>query len=55
LGTIFVFYGASLARYRQGDCELKLARINQIGTVSETLDAIDLARNGYIIISHRSG
>jgi len=31
--------------------------VNQIGTVSETLDAIELARrNGYTsIISHRSG
>ena len=34
-----------------------LVKVNQIGTVSETLDAIDLARrNGYSsIISHRSG
>jgi len=34
-----------------------LNKVNQIGTVSETLDAIDLARrNGYTsIISHRSG
>src|SRR5258706_8541901 len=34
-----------------------LLKVNQIGTVSETLDAIDLARrNGYTsIISHRSG
>ena len=34
-----------------------LIKVNQIGTVSETLDAIDLARrNGYAsIISHRSG
>jgi enolase len=34
-----------------------LIKVNQIGTVSETLDAIDLARrNGYTsIISHRSG
>ncbi len=34
-----------------------LIKLNQIGTVSETLDAIDLARrNGYrSIISHRSG
>jgi enolase len=32
-------------------------KVNQIGTLSETLDAIDLAhRNGYTaIISHRSG
>jgi enolase len=34
-----------------------LVKVNQIGTVSETLDAIDLARrNGYSsVISHRSG
>ncbi len=34
-----------------------LVKVNQIGTLSETLDAIDLAhRNGYrAIISHRSG
>jgi enolase len=34
-----------------------LIKVNQIGTVSETLDAIDLGRrNGYTsIISHRSG
>ena len=34
-----------------------LIKVNQIGTVSETIDAIDLARrNGYTsVISHRSG
>jgi len=34
-----------------------LIKVNQIGTVSETLDAVDLARrNGYTsVISHRSG
>jgi enolase 1/2/3 len=34
-----------------------LIKVNQIGTVSETLDAIDMARrNGYTaVISHRSG
>ena len=34
-----------------------LIKVNQIGTLSETFDAIDLARrNGYTaIISHRSG
>src|ERR1700674_3606818 len=34
-----------------------LIKVNQIGTVSETLDAIDLARrNGYTsVVSHRSG
>ena len=34
-----------------------LVKVNQIGTLTETLDAVDLAhRNGYrAIISHRSG
>ena len=34
-----------------------LVKVNQIGTLTETLDAIDLAkRNGYTsVISHRSG
>ncbi len=34
-----------------------LVKINQIGTISETLDAIELAKsNGYkVVISHRSG
>jgi enolase len=34
-----------------------LVKVNQIGTISETLDAIELARrNGYTaVISHRSG
>ncbi len=34
-----------------------LIKVNQIGTVSETIDAINLARqNGYTaVISHRSG
>ena len=34
-----------------------LVKVNQIGTLTETLDAIELARrNGYTtIISHRSG
>ena len=41
----------------QGIANSILIKVNQIGTVSETLDAIDLARrNGYTsIISHRSG
>ena len=41
----------------QGAANSILIKVNQIGTVSETLDAIDLARrNGYTaIISHRSG
>ncbi len=41
----------------QGVANSILIKVNQIGTVSETLDAIDLARrNGYTsVISHRSG
>ncbi len=41
----------------QGAANSILIKVNQIGTVSETLDAIDLAkRNGYTsVISHRSG
>ena len=41
----------------KGVCNSILIKLNQIGTLSETLDAIELARrNGYsAIISHRSG
>ncbi len=41
----------------RGVCNSILIKLNQIGTLSETLDAIELAtRNGYsAIISHRSG
>ena len=41
----------------EGAANSILIKVNQIGTVSETLDAIDLARrNGYTaVISHRSG
>src|SRR5260370_26157021 len=41
----------------KGVANSSLVKVNQIGTVSETLDAIDLARrNGYrSVISHRSG
>ncbi|HTR26353.1 MAG TPA: phosphopyruvate hydratase [Terriglobales bacterium] len=41
----------------QGIANSILIKLNQIGTVSETLDAIDLGRrNGYAsVISHRSG
>ncbi len=41
----------------QGIANSILIKLNQIGTVSETLDAIDLGRrNGYTsVISHRSG
>jgi enolase len=51
----------NVERLRRG-IELRVAnailvKVNQIGTLSETLDAIDLARsNGYApVISHRSG
>jgi enolase len=42
---------------QKGVCNSILIKLNQIGTLSETLDAIELAsRNGYsTIISHRSG
>ncbi|HSJ41080.1 MAG TPA: phosphopyruvate hydratase, partial [Xanthobacteraceae bacterium] len=42
---------------KNGRANSILIKVNQIGTVSETLDAIDLARrNGYTsVISHRSG
>ncbi|TKJ38400.1 phosphopyruvate hydratase [candidate division LCP-89 bacterium B3_LCP] len=42
---------------QRGVCNSILIKLNQIGTLSETLDTIDLAtRNGYSsIISHRSG
>jgi len=42
---------------REGVANAILIKVNQIGTLTETLDAIDLARrNGYrYIISHRSG
>ena len=42
---------------QQGCGNSILIKVNQIGTLSETLDAIDLAhRHGYTaIISHRSG
>jgi enolase len=41
----------------EGVANAILVKVNQIGTVSETLEAIELARrNGYAaIISHRSG
>jgi len=41
----------------RGVCNSVLIKLNQIGTLSETLDAIDLSRrNGYrTVISHRSG
>ena len=55
---LFVTNTERLARGIEEDCANSiLIKVNQIGTVSETLDAIDLARrNGYTsVISHRSG
>jgi len=42
---------------RSGVANAVLVKLNQIGTLTETLDAVDLAnRNAYgVVISHRSG
>jgi len=55
---IFVTNTSRLTRgIEEGAANSILIKVNQIGTVSETLDAIDLARrNNYTsVISHRSG
>ena len=55
---LFVTNTGRLARgIKEGVANSILIKVNQIGTVSETLDAIQLAReNGYSsVISHRSG
>jgi enolase len=55
---IFVTNPEILARgIEAGAANAVLIKLNQIGTVTETLQAIDLARkNGYhYVISHRSG
>ena len=55
---IFVTNTERLSRgIEEGVANSILIKVNQIGTVSETLDAIDLARrHGYTaVISHRSG
>ena len=55
---LFVTNTARLARGIEGDvANAILIKLNQIGTVTETLEAIEMARaNGYqSIISHRSG
>ena len=46
-----------MGRLEEGCGNSILIKVNQIGTLSETLDAIDLAhRHGYTaIVSHRSG
>ena len=43
--------------YRKNCANAVLIKMNQIGTITETLDAIELAKkNGYrTIVSHRSG
>jgi len=55
---IFVTNPTRLARgIKQGVANSILIKVNQIGTLSETLDAVDMAtRAGYTsVISHRSG
>ncbi len=55
---LFVTNIERLARgIKEGVCNSILIKLNQIGTVSETIDAVNLAHaNGYTsIISHRSG
>ena len=55
---IFVTNVERLGRgIEDGAANAILVKVNQIGTLSETLDAIELARaNGYgVVMSHRSG
>jgi enolase len=55
---LFVTNPERLARgIREGAANALLVKVNQIGTLSETLDAVDLAhRSGYrCMMSHRSG
>ena len=55
---LFVTNTERLARgIQEGICNSILIKLNQIGTVSETLDAIEMAKQaGYTcVISHRSG
>jgi enolase len=55
---LFVTNTESLARgIAEGCANAILVKLNQIGTVTETLDTVELAQNaGYgVIISHRSG
>ncbi len=49
--------GPALARHRGGQANALLVKVNQIGTLTETLDSVDLAhRNGFrCMMSHRSG
>ena len=48
---------ASVRRHREGRRQLDPVKVNQIGTLTETFDAIEMAkRAGYTaVISHRSG
>ena len=55
---LFVTNTERLSRgIQEGICNSILIKLNQIGTVTETLDAIEMAKQaGYTcIISHRSG
>jgi enolase len=55
---LFVTNTERLARgIKEGICNSILIKLNQIGTLTETLDTIEMARkNGYTcVISHRSG
>jgi enolase len=55
---LFVTNPARIARgIAEGAANAVLVKVNQIGTLTETLDAVDLAhRNGYrCMMSHRSG
>jgi enolase len=55
---LFVTNSDRLARgIEQGAANALLVKVNQIGTLTETFDAVDLAhRNGYrCMMSHRSG
>ena len=55
---LFVTNAERLERgIREGVANSILIKVNQIGTLTETLDAIDLAtRSGYTsVVSHRSG
>ena len=54
----FVFHTKRLAQgIEQGAANALLVKVNQIGTLTETLDAVELAhRHGYrCMMSHRSG
>jgi phosphopyruvate hydratase len=55
---LFVTNPKRLARgFKEGTCNSILIKLNQIGTLTETLDTIEMAkRRGYTcVISHRSG